>query len=178
MQSNRPTNVDHALGRFLQTKFANESRRSFLSRLTRYAFGASGVTLAARAFLEVRQVGAGPVDGDSWTYCGMNGRPCNSDCPKPGTGGYPAGTMGSSWTQCCRDPRCNAWFPCNYYDFCATTEPNLEACDSRRIPSGYPSWCGNATLAYWCTDISCSGNTDGYANAADCTATIPPVSRC
>jgi hypothetical protein len=166
MQSNRPTNTDHALGRFLQTTFANESRRSFLSRLTRYAFGAAGVTLAARAFLEVRRASAWSLPGDPWTYCGMNGYPCDSNCPKPGSGA--GGGIGAFWTACCLDPKCNYYVPCNYYDYCATTAPNLSGCDFRRIPSGgYNVWCGHVGLQYWCTDISCSG-TVGYSSAQLC----------
>ncbi len=162
----KPTNetTDSSIADVLKSRYGSESRRSFVSRLTRFVFGAAGVTIASRAFVQQRPAFAA---GPAWDQCGLKGYLCGTgNCTSKGA------TSGSSWSKCCKEPTCNVWVYCSYYDFCgaAAPVPAQAGCDGG-IPANTPSWCGAApNNVYWCTSISCgSGN---YPTEAACSANL------
>jgi hypothetical protein len=162
--------VDQLVNKMLTTRFKHVSRRSFLSKLTRLAFGAAGVTVAARAALELRPAAAqvpppppnAPWASGGWQGCGLNGFLCGTGSCTP-----PANLVGGgSWSKCCFDPSCGFWFSCTYNDMCGTVARtwNGSDCSGQGILYGATNWCTGTTLPdgtlsqkYWCTVVACSG---------------------
>lgn len=140
------------------------SRRSFVSKMTAMVFGAMGVPIATRAFLEHRAAMA-QGGGAPWNFCGLQGYQCDTgNCSSSVTGAVP----GSSWNQCCLDPSCNRWVQCNYQDVCNDTAITYTrtGCSGPGPNSWTINWCNGAKTRYICTVVMCSGT--GAKKKEDC----------
>jgi hypothetical protein len=123
--------LDEVVSRALTDRFRHESRRSFLSRITRGLFGVAGFTVGATAAPYFMPMGAREAHSATpqnagvadWMTCGLNGNLCFGPCaPKKfvegtdpqGTDGLPTDkksnyytngpdmtNAGQSWVLCC-----------------------------------------------------------------------------
>lgn len=153
--------VDIVVGRALQTRYANLSRRAFLSSLTRKVFGLAGIGLAPQVFPYFV-----PNARAAGMTCGLHGYDCDSATPCSG------GSVGASWVQCCARPTCPATYKCcTYTDFCGTRASNWgTGCHGNYI-QGAPAWCGNAPGQFICTSTVCGTHIYGALSSCerDCT---------
>lgn len=160
-------NPDEKISGTLAKRYRQESRRSFISKLTRFTFAVAGVKLA-----NTLKVFAGPplmmYQSSNWQYCGLSGYLC-------GTGNCSGGTVGSGpgrkWNACCdADPTCGDWRCCTYTDRCKSTVHTPSGCSAPNGVSGLV-WCGNqSNQNYVCTDVSC-GATQGATTQGACSCT-------
>lgn len=145
--------VDRAVSRALDRRYANLSRRSFLSLLTRRLVGLTGIVVAAEVFPYLASTAHA-----AFSECGLHGWIC-------GTGNCSGGTAGQTWVQCCELPQCPPkWKCCTYRDYCGTPPPNHPTNCQGVEPSG-TLWCNNGE--YICTTIACAGN---YSSPSSCTS--------
>jgi hypothetical protein len=153
---------DQVLGRCLATCFRHESRRSFLSRLTRALFALAGVELASRA-LPFAPGRAAAADGGKalgkWAWCCLHGFTCEGNCnPKNGNMGKkpPDDAQGAWWVACCQNPASGMWQCLHYADYCGRRGPNWGK-DCKGTETGGLLWCGwgadRPAGRYICTDI-------------------------
>jgi hypothetical protein len=157
--------IDTAVGRALQTQYANLSRRSFLSSLTRQVFGLVGVSLAAEVLPYLAAPAQAEGWGDGWTDCGLHGYVCDGTTTCSGSGG----SLGASWVQCCEKPLCPAfWKCCTYTDYCGTRPQNWGTGCYGNYIAGAPAWCGGASGSYLCTIYSCTPTE--WLSLANCQA--------
>jgi hypothetical protein len=158
--------LDELIARQLRAAFRHESRRSFLSKVTRTAFAVAGVNLASRAMASVFSPLATAAQGDPaepWTWCGLHGYICEDNCDptKNGNHGVKAPEMvaGAWWLACCKNPQ-GKWQCIHYADYCGTKGPTWGDNCKGHQPSG-PLWCGWGSTrvdgGYICTDVYVSG---------------------
>lgn len=169
-----PTSWDASIARALGGRFQFESRRSFLSKVTRTVFALVGVGVAVWVPLFRVPAGApalgdqpesGAVAANPWTWCGLRGHVCTAGTPCSTAGQ----TQGGAWQHCCQNPADNCWYAISYVDWCGVA-PASGTCIGNP-PSG-PSWCYPDTLAYNCTTVTViSGNTP-MTTSSGCSAVL------
>jgi hypothetical protein len=176
--------LDHRVGRVLAGSFQHESRRSFLSRLTRGLFALVGVSLPAvirpyAVFGGVQPAGGG-LRRHSWEWCGLHGPICAGNCHPTMNGNR--GRLGmegapmTRWVACCKNPTTNRWRCVRYADYCGVKGPNWGVNCEGKTPSG-PTWCAGVDGGYICTDVNVA--TTDYNEARDCSRGChPDTVRC
>ncbi len=150
------TRVEAALERALARRYANLSRRSFLSVMMRRIITLAGVPIAAQVFPYFART------ANANTLCGMHGYWCDHGaCTSAGT------TPANSWVQCCDVAPCPVTYRCcTYKDYCGTRPPGWgNATCLGRPPSG-SEWCGAAPGEYVCTTVNCSPTV--YSDLTSC----------
>jgi hypothetical protein len=199
MQLNERLNPEDRIAAALSQRYASQSRRSFLYRLTKASFAVLGVSLAGEMPLfVVPDVSAGPPAVDdttgNWLYCGLNGTACSTGCTAVASPSY-------SWTTCCSkskiDPKtglrcCTVYFCVTYTDICAKTTPAGCTTGYTRTPTGGGvttgiAWCTDQTgeaavesgvggYTIICTLVSVAGGPggSGWASASDCAKKCGP----
>jgi hypothetical protein len=163
--------LDQRIGQYLSASFPHQSRRSFLSQLTRGLFALAGVSLPAA--LAPNRVSGQTTS--NWDWCGLHGFLCSGNCA-PGVNGN-TGTLGdpsrrtSAWVACCNNPSTGLWYCVTYADYCGSRGSTWGQNCSGVNPSGL-TWCGNARGEYICTTISVSstGYNRRHLCARNCTA--------
>jgi hypothetical protein len=158
--------IDDRVAAALADRYAAQSRRSFLHRVTKSAFALLGVSLAAEVPLFMIP-NAGATTPNPWQWCGLHGSTCVGTCPTPPTG------IGQ-WIQCCPDyTACPLWHCCTYIDICSAST-TCSAGPGTSSSGG--QWCGSyiGTVmgSYLCTVISCG---DGYPDSATCQSNCNPT---
>lgn len=143
--------IDSVLSHALQSKYANLSRRAFLSAVTRRLIGLTGIAVATEVlpFL-VPAAQAQQHDPD----CGLHGPKCDTgNCTKVG-----AEPM-SRWVACCpKAVGCTQkWQCCTYTDWCATTPRPYTPTNCVGPAQSGTSWCSVPVPHYWCTTSTCAG---------------------
>jgi len=177
-QPHQNKDLDRRLANILSKKYAFQSRRSFMHRITVGTFGLLGVSLASKVPLflvpeakaDFTHTGPAP-----WNWCGLDGNVCGAggNCD----GSLTTGVSGNSWIQCCQNTTadgCNLWHCCTYTDVCQTTPFTPDSGCQGQGTGGTTQWCSGgwdppppAQRYYFvCTKISC-GST-GYADLSDC----------
>ena len=159
--------LDQRIGQYLSASFPHQSRRSFLSQLTRGLFALAGVSLPAA--LAPQRVAAQAAAGGQWDWCGLHGFLCAGNCAPNFAGnrgqlGNPRHHM-SMWVACCRNPGTGRWHCVTYADYCGTRGPTWGRGCPGVNPSG-SSWCGRSGVAYICTDIQVF--SQGHHTVAAC----------
>jgi len=188
-------NLDCSLGQSLQKNFKHESRRSFLSKMTRALFGLCGVSVAATIpplLARTAPKGAAAVPG-GWDECGLHGVLCEGPCTPSFRGPGDETNEGlnqytippdinekfGAWKLCCNaGDTYPAWRCCKYNDYCGRLSvfypetPEVE-CGGKN-PAG-TKWCGGSMYSppddeefydYICTQIVCE--TTEHGNYSDC----------
>lgn len=145
--------LDATIARRLSVRYRSQSRRAFLSRVTRSLIGFAGVAVAS----EVLPFFASTARAD--TNCGLHGYLCSSGTTCSG------GIPGYAWVQCCSTDTCpQSYSCCKYTDYCGTRPAGWGSNCGGTTPAG-PSWCGSAPGAYLCTSVSCIAS---YGSLAEC----------
>src|SRR5262245_47360464 len=119
-----PRDPDQVVARALAACFRHESRRSFLSRLTRALFALAGVELASHA-LPFAPGPAAAADGEKdlgpWAWSGLHGYTCEGNCHPTQNGNMgkkpPDNAQGAWWVACCKNPK-GKWQCIHYADYC------------------------------------------------------------
>lgn len=174
-------NFDEKVGRLFADAFKHQSRRSFLSRVTRGLFAAVGVALPAvvRPYsVEAQAPAAGPRR-HAWEWCGLHGPICTGNCdPRRNGNNGQLGREGAEmtrWVACCKNPASNKWKCVRYADYCGVQGPNWNReCDGK-TPSG-PTWCKGVSVQgqsnYICTDVNVA--VTEFDDARSCTRGCHP----
>jgi hypothetical protein len=180
--------LDQHVGEFLAGRFRHESRRSFLSRVTRGLFALAGVTLPAAVKPYAVHGQQGGPRRDPWEWCGLHGPICEGNCDPNRNGnrgrlGDAAAAM-TRWVACCKDPM-NKWRCVRYADYCGVRGPNHGRGCRGKTPSGV-TWCSGVVVRddqnrprsdFICTHIDVA--PPNYDNARSCTRDChPDVARC
>jgi len=195
-------NLDCSLGESLQKNFKHESRRSFLSKMTRALFGLCGVSVAATippllARTAPKGAAAAPA---GWEECGLHGALCAGPCTPSLRGPGEESNEGlnqythppninalfGAWKLCCdAGDTYPAWRCCKYNDYCGRQSvfypehPDLE-CGGKTLAGN--QWCGGSIYSppgeeefqdYICTQIVCE--TTEHATWSDCAAVCTEV---
>lgn len=149
--------LDAVLERVLARRYANLSRRSFLSVMTRKIITLAGVPVAAQVFPYFA-----PTARAS-TVCGLHGYLCDQGaCISAGT------TPANFWVQCCDVSVCPVTYRCCIYrDYCGTRPPNWGNSTCLGSPPSGSEWCGAAPGEYVCTTVNCPP-TPTYSDLASC----------
>jgi hypothetical protein len=174
-------NLDQQVGTILADAFRHESRRSFMSRLTRGLFALAGVSLPAvvkpyEVAAEEQPAAAQPGPRrHSWEWCGLHGPICAGNCHPTMNGNQ--GRMGvegapmTRWVACCKNPTTNRWHCVRYADYCGQVGPRYgQNCDGK-TPSG-PTWCSGVNGRYICTDVNVA--MANYDDARSCSRGCHP----
>jgi hypothetical protein len=160
MQHRKLPDADLGFASIISKRYRSQSRRSFLSRITKASFGILGVFIAGEAPLFV--VPEATASGNPWQWCGLHGYVCLTGCT---AGSNPP--QSQRWVACCPDTTaCHLYHCCFYTDACGSGT----GCTSSGLgtpPSGQP-WCGPGSTGsgYVCTIVSCGGT--GYQSSGDC----------
>ena len=184
------TKLDNRVGRFLAGNFRHESRRSFLSQITRGLFALVGVSLPAivkpySVFADEEQQPPRQRVTHRWDWCGLHGPSCEGPCHPDRLGRRAArGELNramTQWVACCKNPANNKWRCVRYADHCGLLPEGLRPvrdCDGKS-PSG-PVWCAGVTpqsvgattaaeadsFGYICTHVSVAATE--YDEARGC----------
>lgn len=172
--------IDSWFGTMLASKHKYQSRRSFLSQMTRVAFGAAGVALAStvRPFAPKLAHGANTA-ANPWEWCGLHGEVCgtgNCKCPVPGaTHCTTASGMFATWVQCCPHPTSGCYHCCTYTDMWVDVPFTQVGCAGTHVNGTF--WVGNnvppgVSPDYLCTIISCPSMPTANV-LADCATKCP-----
>jgi len=149
--------LDERVNDALLTYMPHPSRRSFLSKTTRYLFGLAGASLVSQAPVFERKVAHAAAVHPTFAYCGGNGVECSSTCKITGqvSGGY--------WEACCQDTTSNCWVRVRYRDYCVNSIPNPDPRAScHTFSSGGGNWCA---AEYSCTVLEIKGT---YSSSTNC----------
>jgi hypothetical protein len=167
-------NVDQRIGGYLANSFRHQSRRSFLSRLTRGLFALAGITLPAT--LAPRGAPTAQAQGGRrpWYWCGLHGYICAGNCANNAGGNRgreaPRTDPRWAWVGCCKDPADNKWYCILYPDVMGVRGPRWgQGCPGTR-PAG-AVWGGRLQGQYICTKVYHplrGGRKIPYASNAEC----------
>jgi hypothetical protein len=171
------TNFDETVGRLFADAFKHQSRRSFLSRVTRGLFAAVGVALPAvvRPYRVEAQAPAAAANPDAWAWCGLHGPICTGNCHPSENGNK--GQLGregapmTRWVACCKNPTLNKWRCVRYADYCGVRGRTYGLNCEGKMASG-PTWCHGVQGNYICTDVNIA--IEEYDNARSCTRGCHP----
>jgi hypothetical protein len=144
--------IDTVLSRALHARYANLSRRAFVSMVTRKVVGLTGIALAAEVLPFMAPVAHAQVSNPD---CGLHGPKCNTgNCTN--SGAQPV----NRWVQCCPKlvkPCTQKYQCCTYTDWCATTPRPYNPSGCSGPGQSGTRWCSLFITNYWCTTVSCSG---------------------
>jgi hypothetical protein len=171
MKPNQSKSVDNSVASALSSRYAYQSRRSFMHRLSMAAFGLLGVSIAGEVPLFFVPEAKSQASPGNWIYCGLHGNACGSGCPSS------SGTT-FKWVTCCPDTTdCKLYHCCSYIDVCTSGAVVPSGCNNNVYSTPANSsapWCGSIhdeTIYGWsgyvCTIVSCDMGT-GYMNPSDC----------
>ena len=143
--------LDITLSNALDSRYANLSRRAFVSAMTRKLIGLTGIALAAEVMPFMVPRSHAQVEDP---YCGLHGPLCGTgNCHNTGAQAV------NRWVACCPKlvPPCIQKYQCcTYTDWCATTDRPYTPNGCGPAQSG-TLWCSIFITKYWCTSVSCSG---------------------